>query len=130
MTYWHLNSYVGVGPGATGTLVRGNSGVRVTNTKDIESWLTDPRAKRETETITPEDLMIETLLMGMRLVSGISKSDFLHRFGSDISAFIPKTINSWTEKGLLENDSKRIALTKEGLLFLNRFLSDCMNELS
>ncbi len=129
MTYWHLNSYVGVGPGATGTLVHGDSGVRVTNTKDIESWLTDPRAKRETEPITREDLMIETLLMGMRLVSGIAKSDFLHRFGADVSAYIPKTINTWAERGLLENDSKRIALTKEGLLFLNRFLSDCMDEL-
>lgn len=129
MTYWHLNSYVGVGPGATGTIVQGDTGVRFTNTKDIDSWLTDPRMKRETETITRKDLMIETVLMGMRLASGISKNDFLHRFGTDIFSCIPKTLQNWAEKGLLETDSQRLALTKEGLLFLNRFLSDCMNEL-
>ena len=129
MTYWNLESYIGVGPGATGTIVEGDSAVRFTNTTHIERWLEDPAADRATEHIGRLDSIRERLLMGMRLSSGISKKQFKNRFGTDILSIIPETARKWQNRELLVADSKHIALTRGGLLFLNKFLSDCMEEL-
>lgn len=130
MTYWKLDTYIGVGPGATGTIVSGDEATRFTNSRDIASWIADPRAKRVTERIARNELLIEVLLMGLRLKEGIAKRAFYDRFGTDIAACIPKTIASWAKRRLLTNNAESLALTRKGLLFLNRFLSDAMDELA
>lgn len=129
MTYWKLDTYIGVGPGATGTIVSGDEATRFTNTKDVAAWFADPRAGRRVERISRNELMSEVLLMGMRLREGIAKARFTARFGVKIASCIPKTIASWAARGLLIDEPERIALTREGILFLNRFLSDAMDEL-
>ena len=129
MTYWKLNTYIGVGPGATGTIVSGDEAMRFTNTKDVDSWFADPRAGRTIERISRKELMTEVLLMGMRLREGIAKPAFSARFGVELASCIPRTIATWTARGLVIDEPGRLALTSEGLLFLNRFLSDAMDEL-
>jgi oxygen-independent coproporphyrinogen-3 oxidase len=129
MTYWKLDTYIGVGPGATGTIVSVDEAVRFTNTKDFASWLADPREGRTKERISRKELMTEVLLMGMRLREGIAKRAFSERFGTDLTACIPKTIASWAARSLVRDEPDRLALTNQGLLFLNRFLSDAFDEL-
>jgi oxygen-independent coproporphyrinogen-3 oxidase len=129
MTYWKLDTYIGIGPGATGTIVSGDEAVRFTNTKDFASWLADPRVGRTIECISRKELMSEVLLMGMRLREGIVKCTFSERFGTDLASCIPRTIASWAARGLVIDKPDRLALTKEGLLFLNRFLLDAFDEL-
>ncbi len=130
MTYWRLEPYVGAGPGATGTVFSNDGVFRYTNGKDIESWLRDPREDRTTERLTREDLYLEILLMGMRLADGIDRRVAAGRFGADPVELIPKTVAAWSARGLLAVSAERFALTREGLLFLNRFLEDCAGELS
>lgn len=130
MTYWRLEPYVGAGPGATGTVFTNEGAFRHTNGRDIESWLRDPRKGRTTERLACEDLYLETLLMGMRLADGIERCVAADRFGADPVEIVPKTVATWSARGLLAVSAERIALTREGLLFLNRFLEDCARELS
>ena len=129
LTYWNLESYIGVGPGATGTIVKGDTATRYTDSRDITQWLDNPEAGRETEDIGRDESMKEVLLMGMRLATGINKKAFQNRFGTELLSCIPKTAARWIHKGLLQDSDERIALTPEGLLYLNRFLADCMEEL-
>jgi oxygen-independent coproporphyrinogen-3 oxidase len=129
MTYWRLEPYVGAGPGATGTVFTDEAAFRYTNGRDIESWLRDPRKERTTERISREELRLEALLMGMRLADGIERRVAASRFGADLVDLIPNAVAAWSARGLLLVTNDRIALTREGLLFLNRFLEDCAREL-
>jgi oxygen-independent coproporphyrinogen-3 oxidase len=128
-TYWNLDTYVGVGPGATGTIVAGDTACRYTDTTDIASWLADPAAGASEETIGRADFIRETIMMGFRLVSGISRPEFHARFGFDILDCIGSTVERWESRRLLVVETERIRLTKEGLLVLNRFLVDCLEEI-
>jgi len=129
LTYWNLESYIGVGPGATGTIVEGDTATRYTDSRDIAQWLDNSEAGRETEDIGRDESMKEVLLMGMRLAAGIDKKAFQNRFGTELLSCIPKTAARWIHNALLQDSDERIALTPEGLLYLNRFLADCMEEL-
>ncbi len=147
MTYWRVNSFIGAGPGASGTLVEGNSCLRLENTKDIESWLLFWENKEEAgdlewtkgaldeapirfERIEPRDFALETLMMGMRLSKGIRDEDFLARFSLSLDECFGGTIKKWERDGKLKREGGRTALTEEGLLFLNTFLVECFEEFS
>jgi len=128
-TYWNLDSWAGVGAGASGTYRRGDTAIRTVNTKNISLWLSKDGDKTvETEIISRNECIRETMIMGFRLLNGISRTSFYNRFGIDIISLIPKTILSWEKNKLLYIDDCRIALNRDGLLFLNSFLLNCMEE--
>lgn len=128
--YWNLSTYVGVGPGATGTVIRGDRSFRWTNSRDVAAWLTNPESSAETEEIGRTESMEEAIMMGFRLRDGISRETFRERFGMDILDCVGKTVRAWEKRGMLGITDDRIALSRDGLLVLNRFLADCMEEIS
>jgi len=67
--------------------------------------------------------------MGFRLNAGISRKRFENRFSTDILVSIAQAVDSWEKRGLLVVEGDSVALTRNGLPLLNRFLSDCMEEL-
>ncbi|GHT48856.1 hypothetical protein FACS1894102_2630 [Spirochaetia bacterium] len=82
----------------------------------------------EKENLDKVAVIKETLLMGFRYINGPDKELFYDRFGLKIEDIIPKTIAKWQDRNLLNSDGEHIALTKEGLLLLNSFLTDCLIE--
>ena len=65
--------------------------------------------------------------MGFRYIEGPDEELFRRRFKRGISEIIPKTLAAWQNRGLLRKD--KIALSVEGLLFLDPFLRDVFHEL-
>lgn len=130
LVYWNMGSWLGLGPGASGTIAHGDTSTRFTNRKDIEAWIADPAGIREVEEIGRLETMEEVILMGFRLARGIDRARFKSRFDVDALDCIGASAARWRDRGLLELDDSRIALTRQGLLFLNRFLSDCLAELA
>lgn len=128
-TYWELGSWLGAGPGSVGTVAQGDTAIRISDSADIARWIENPETSRETERIARSDCVKEAFLMGMRTTKGISRPRFASRFGIDPLVLIPSTSEAWTKRGLLMRGADRVALTREGLLFLNRFLASCMDEL-
>ncbi len=129
LVYWHMDPYLGAGPSAVGTMPVGDESVRYTNTRDLSAWLENPAGHQEIEYISRQDTLFEVLLMGFRLNAGISRKRFENRFSADILDVITHTIELWKNKELLVVTEDSIALTRNGLPLLNRFLSDCMGEL-
>ena len=146
MAYWRLNSFIGAGPGASGTLARGDACTRFENTKDIERWLLFWENEGSDEASLPEkhelnkapmrieqvgraDFAFETLMMGMRLTCGISEADFSARFPEGLDGLFGAALQKWERAGRLKREGGRVALTEEGLLFLNAFLLECLDEL-
>lgn len=70
----------------------------------------------------------ETMITGLRLAGGISKRDFLNRFGVSLTERYGSTIGELQELGLLQWENDRLTLTDEGLLLGNevfeRFLME------
>jgi oxygen-independent coproporphyrinogen-3 oxidase len=128
--YWRMENYLGFGPGAVGTIVDEvqSTARRITVPKNVDAWLAgSPEGIVFAEHITRDDFIAECLIMGFRTVAGVDDSQLIKRFGVDTRIFIPQSLMVWRKRGLAELD--RPALTREGLLFLNRFLIDCLTEL-
>jgi oxygen-independent coproporphyrinogen-3 oxidase len=126
--YWRMENWLGLGPGASGTLIDDSAGTgrRYTTAPDLEKWLA-------CETVTGEEfldrsvLMKESLLMGFRYTDGPDPRLFKRRFGIELARAIPKTLERWRKKGCIAED--KIALNSEGMLFLNAFLVEAFGEI-
>jgi oxygen-independent coproporphyrinogen III oxidase len=129
LTYWNLDTYIGVGPGATGTVITGETAYRTTNTQNTQKWFSAPHASYSMEKLSKEDCIREFIMMGMRLSSGMDRKKFKNRFAYDVLDYIEKTVSIWERKQLINLRTDFLALTREGLLLLNRFLADCFVEI-
>jgi oxygen-independent coproporphyrinogen III oxidase len=128
LRYWRMESWLGFGPAASGTLVDEKSGTarRASVPPDVGSWL-EGKASAVEEQVDRTALMEETFMMGFRTLAGPDAELFKRRFGRPMEAFIGDTLASWRGRGLVAKDAP--ALTREGLLFLDPFILDCVSEL-
>ena len=120
--YWQMLSWLALGPGASGTVIQNSKGFRFTYPQDLNNWLTPVIEPLDTLT-----LIKETFLMGFRYIEGPDEDLFKRRFNNGINDLIPKTLETWYNRGLIQND--KCALNKEGLLLLDRFLIEAFEEL-
>jgi oxygen-independent coproporphyrinogen-3 oxidase len=128
LRYWRMESWLGVGAAGSSTLIDDETGtaLRLTFAPNLDAYINgtlDPSA----EPLDFLTLIKETLLMGFRLRDGPDETLFQKRFGGSIERYIPHTAAAWRDKGLLK--SNPLSLTTEGLLFLNRFLTEAFEEL-
>ena len=123
--YWRMQNWLALGPSASATIIddQNGTGLRYTIPADTDST-TDNAVFEELDTPT---LIKESFLMGFRYIEGPDEDLFRKRFRKPIGDLIPKTIDKWRTQGLFRTD--KIALTKEGLLFLHHFLLDAFAEL-
>jgi oxygen-independent coproporphyrinogen-3 oxidase len=132
--YWRMENWLGLGPSASGTLIYDGKddgearGLRRTVVPDVDRWLRGNTEELETEeALDTPTLIRETILMGFRCVPGPDAVLFRRRFKRDIDSFIGRTMARWRERGLMPAD--RTALTKAGLLLLDRFVVEAFDEL-
>jgi oxygen-independent coproporphyrinogen-3 oxidase len=142
LRYWRMENWLGFGPGASGTVFfdepfparkDGILALRRTLPHDIDAYLEGTLAPQEEE-LDRDTLLKESLLMGFRSVYGPDRTLFKKRFGLAVEDAIPKTFRKWRRLGQNSPGGTYIreegpALTREGLLFLNRFLEDAFAEL-
>ncbi len=124
LNYWNMGTYLGIGPSAASTLMTSDGPVRIIYKRSISKFLESvPIEERiDFEYIQAESFLLEHLMMGFRLVSGIDIKHINNIFKMDIESFLKPLFNKWGH--LLNNDKKSIYLNKEGLLLLNPFLVD------
>jgi oxygen-independent coproporphyrinogen-3 oxidase len=131
--YWLMENWLGLGPGASGTLVdeETGTGLRKTFTPDLDLWLNRGALQKAPFVAEPLDrrvLMEESILMGFRRLEGPDPARFAERFRRPLQSLIPQTLQRWEDRGLLTR--RPLALTKGGLLFLNAFLGEAFVELA
>lgn len=147
--YWHIENYLGVGAGATGTV----DFYRWTNAFDVEKYTEvweneNPKTRekvkipQEEENLSKKEKEFEFLMMGFRLRKGVRASVYKSLFNEDLALRLGYSGNgvkikksgvfdkwllmkrAWVE--VLPNDEMIFSLTKEGLLFLNQFLEEIL----
>lgn len=137
-TYWNLNTYIGIGPAAAGTIVHEDTRTgmvrcaeRFEGIQNTGGWYDEVnRLSAYTYDRIPRAVFLEeTLLMGFRLTEGISRCRFKKRFGCDITVFIGKTLEKWVRQHTCTITTDAVYLTAQGLFFLNTFLVEAFSEL-
>jgi oxygen-independent coproporphyrinogen-3 oxidase len=129
--YWRMENWLGLGPGGSGTLIDDETGTgrRRTVLANLDTWLarSAPRAVCTEEYLDQPTLIQESILMGFRCLNGPDRLLFEKRFHRPLESLIPQTLHRWDSRSLLQREP--LALTREGLLFLNTFLAEAFREL-
>ena len=131
LTYWECREYLGLGPGAHSYLGGVRFAVAALPSQYLslveESWKeaeggdgkTSMRQVVSGETVTPELAMSDTLILGLRLVDGVSLSEFRERFDVEALDVFGEQLGEPMEIGLVEVVEGRLRLTERGRLLGN-----------
>lgn len=109
--YWTRREYAGFGLGAASLLHH----TRYTNTASMEEYLQKGRDGQAAELLSKEDVMAEVMFLGLRMMQGVSKSEFAKQFGKQMETVYGKVLDSLEQQGLLEQNDQRVWLTGSGL---------------
>ncbi len=131
LTYWHNLPYIGLGPGAHGRIGDIRYSV-IRSPQEYVKW--EPsvggegglagaiKAASATDEFTPVDAetdLLDTLMLGLRLVRGVRFADVLARHGVDVPKRFGPTMQELTNLWLLAFDLDGMWLTYRGRLLAN-----------
>ena len=126
LAYWRYQDYVGVGPGAHGRLTRAGVKFATRQYRLPETWLAAVEREgtgiEERAAIDPETATEEMLMMGLRLVEGVSRARLECVAGGDAETFFGSNLAPLIEGGFLTLDAERLAATAAGRQRLNAVL--------
>ncbi len=113
--YWDHTPYLGIGPGAHSF----QDGRRWWNHRSIEGYVHDLAAGKPPvageETLSREELRLETLFMGLRTARGIDIAAFRRKFGEDLPRVRRAIIQPLMDGGFILVRDGRISPTRRGL---------------
>jgi oxygen-independent coproporphyrinogen-3 oxidase len=119
--YWSGEGYFAVGPGAA----RYVAGRREMNHRSTTTYLARVLAGQssvaESERLDHADRARELLVFGLRRLEGVERGEFAHRSGFALDALAGDAMARMVALGLLQDDGRRVRLTREGL-----FVSDAI----
>jgi len=103
-------------------------GERQENVRTIEGYIrmmnTDGSAAvREHQNTFQEDVE-EYVFMGMRMMKGLDKRDFIKRFDTSMEDLYKESIDKHVRDGLLLDSEETLRFTEKGIEFSNHVLSD------
>lgn len=114
INYWKNLPYVGIGAGAVSYL----NGRRTSNIRDILSYIERIEAGRGAKTfgerLAPRRRAAETLMMALRMTSGIKEKDFAARTGFTLRELYGDVIDRLCGLGLMGVGQGRLYLTRKG----------------
>ncbi len=120
--YWRNEPYFGFGAGAASYL----DGARLMNEKSplryAERAERDGTAIASSETLTREEAMGETMMVGLRLADGVDMNAFRIRFGASPADVWPEVIAEMQTQDLIEVTPSRLRLTERGLFLASEVM--------
>lgn len=124
MVYWRHQEYAGFGAGAAAYV----GGIRTMNERSpdryVERMSALGSAVAYSETLTEPQLLTEALMLGLRLLDGISLPELSDRFGEDIIARLLPALRSLGDRGLLDVSHERVRLSSAGVMLADTVLVD------
>jgi putative oxygen-independent coproporphyrinogen III oxidase len=130
--YWENRPYYGFGMGAA-SYVEGKRFSRPRKTQEYYNWVED-FIKNDGFINYPitkdKDILLETLMLGLRLAEGLDLSIFIEKFGKETWLKVLKYLQIYSDKKWVEVKDGRVRLTDpEGFLFSNVVLGKLFQEL-
>ena len=132
--YWQGAYYLGLGAAAHSRMAcypNGGAYARFGITPSLDEYLQkmgkDVFPLAEYREIPPREAEFETLMLGLRVLRGVSDSDFKKRHGRTMQEAFGEKIGPLMEKGLLTYRSGHLKLTRRGMDVQNAVLVDLMD---
>ena len=123
LVYWHNLSYYGFGMGAA-SYIQGKRFTRPRKTKEYYQWL-ENGAIIDCEITPPEEELLETLMLGLRLAQGLNLQVLADKFGAEKVAKIQKYLQPYIQNKWVTLIDDQLRLTDpQGFLFSNVILAD------
>ena len=120
--YWRLDEYLGLGLAAHSDF----GGKRLENTRDMERYLGGEWLQAESD-ISNSEREFEFLMLGLRTADGISKSEFLARFGVDFDEKYGEKMEKFKKMGYFCEKGDALALTESGFEVSNAILTEILD---
>ena len=124
INYWHNNDYFAAGASAVSCLL----GVRERRVADPAAYIRRINHHEsvviEREKLPREDSFRETVIMGLRLVQGVSRAVLYERYGLDIAAYYGLILKKLLALGLVELTATHLRISKRGWPLANQIMAD------
>lgn len=120
IAYWTRQDYLGFGIGAA-SLIQ-NTRYRIHD--ELAAYIRGEYRHEDIECLTVQEQMSETMFLGLRMIRGVSKTEFERQYHRALSDVYGDVIEKHMKNGLLEEQGDRICLTKRGLDVSNYVMSD------
>lgn len=122
LSYWQGVDYLGLGLGASSLI----NGERLVNEDELLEYLSIAQLLemkedktscfvKERNLLTKQEQMEEFMFMGLRVMKGVSKKEFLGRFGITMEDVYGKVLDRFRVEELLVMDEDMVALTRKGI---------------
>lgn len=132
INYWDNGEYLGVGLNSHSALSLKGDWTRFRNTDNLSEYISElgegKLPVRDTRRIEPDEEMFETIMLGLRKCSGISRAEFQKRFGADMAVLYAPAIAELELDGMIEVTEDSIYLNNRGLDFQNEALLKFMEQ--
>ncbi|WP_341526072.1 radical SAM family heme chaperone HemW [Nostoc sp. UHCC 0302] len=126
--YWENRPYYGFGMGAA-SYVEGKRFTRPRKTKEYYQWVQAGNVI-DCEVTPPQEVLLETLMLGLRLAEGVSLSTLAEAFGEEKVEEICRHLQPYFNKGWVEVVGERLRLSDpQGFLFSNVVLAKLFEKL-
>lgn len=117
--YWSFTPYLGLGPSAHSFL----KPVRFWNPRSVKGYVqrsgTGKLAIEDSEVLTDEQQIIETIYLGLRTAEGIRMDRFNETFKRNCFDACGVVLAEFSEAGLMELGKNHCRLTVKGMLFID-----------
>lgn len=124
LVYWRNEAYLGIGPSAAGYV----GGERYKNAPDLAVYVERVEAGElptlESEQLDPRATAGETVMLELRLRTGLDRQRFTARFGCDPVAMFAATIEKHRAALHLRVERDAVVLTRAGMLVADEVISD------
>ncbi|RNC83176.1 MAG: radical SAM family heme chaperone HemW [Balneola sp.] len=126
-SYWSHQNYLGFGPGAHSFWRNNKTGKaeRWSNEKNLISYLNNSWKKQnELEELGQQELFEERIMLGLRTIKGISRSELEINYGIALNRKQEEYIIQKEKEGLFEIEKDEIKPTKRGLRISDALILD------
>lgn len=102
LVYWQGGDYLGLGLGSSSYM----NDVRFHNTTDLDTYVNQCAYVEDREELSVQAKMEEFMFLGLRVIAGVSGTEFEKRFGKTMEDVYGDVLRKHEEEGLLQIERK------------------------
>ena len=117
---WQRKEYIGIGSAACGMV----DNVRWQNPPELSDYLAGKPAEKTV--LTPEDARFESVMLGLRMMEGVSEDAFFRMHGVTLAQAFGEKLQKPLRQGLVTWEKGFLRLTRQGMDVQNRVLVELL----
>lgn len=124
ISYWQNLEYFGIGAGAVEYLDRERRWYETEVHRYLEQGRKGAMKPKQIEVLDKEASFRESVIMGLRMIEGVSIDTLLERYGIDCREYYGDILRSLLAMEMVEIQQDRLCLTEKGLRLANTIMAE------